>query len=195
MDEFLHYFEQNGFYVFNQFVEECTTKGVLSELSELHAAEEFKKAGIGKQDQFVINRDERGDFIRWIDRNATTSQTARFLEKLDEVILQLNRNFFLGIRDYECHYTQYPVGTFYKKHVDRHKNGSARIVSFVFYLNEEWTEADGGQLRIFTEDSYNDVLPAAGRLAVFLSEKEHEVLPTHRVRNSITGWMLNEQRI
>jgi SM-20-related protein len=195
MDEFLHHFEQKGYYVFDAFVNETTTKGVLSELSELRAADEFKMAGIGKQDQFMVNQNERGDFIRWIDRNTAAPHTTLFLEKLEEIILQLNRNFYLGIRDFECHYTQYPVGTFYKKHVDRHKTGSARIVSFVFYLNEGWTETDGGQLRIFSEDSHYDVLPAAGRLAMFLSEKEHEVLPTQRVRNSITGWMLNEVRI
>lgn len=195
MDEFLQHFEQNGYFVFDQFVDETTTNGVLSELSALRTADEFKKAGIGKQDQFVVDQNERGDFIRWIDSNNAAPHTAHFLEKLNEIILLLNRNFYLGVRDYECHYTQYPVGTFYKKHVDRHKTGSARIVSFVFYLNEGWTEADGGQLRIFDGDAYSDVLPAAGRLAMFLSEKEHEVLPTYRVRNSITGWMLNEERI
>ncbi|HEY8403221.1 MAG TPA: 2OG-Fe(II) oxygenase [Flavobacteriales bacterium] len=195
MEEFLNHFEQHGFYVFDSFIDDVSTRGVLAELIQLREADEFKKAGIGREDNFQINHNERGDFIRWIDRNDVAPNTARFLEKLDEVILHLNRNFFLGVRDYECHYTQYPIGTFYKKHVDRHKTGSARIVSFVFYLNEGWTEADGGQLRIFGKDTYTDVLPAFGRLAMFLSEKEHEVLPTQRVRNSITGWMLNEVRI
>jgi Rps23 Pro-64 3,4-dihydroxylase Tpa1-like proline 4-hydroxylase len=32
-----------------------------------------------------------------------------------------------------------------------------------------------------------------GTLALFLSEKEHEVLTTQRDRMSITGWMLNEK--
>jgi len=86
------------------------------------------------------------------------------------VIQALNRNFYLGIRDYECHYTEYPEGTFYKKHVDRHKSGSARVVSFVLYLNSDWKATDGGQLRIYGEDEcYEDILPEAGKLALFLS--------------------------
>ncbi len=195
MEDFLDNFEKNGYHVFDSFVENQKVSQVLNELNILRHAEQFKKAGIGKQDNFQIDNSERGDFISWIDKRDTQPATHHFLEQLDEVISQLNRNFYLGIRDYECHYTQYPVGTFYKKHVDKHKAGSARIVSFVFYLNEDWQETDGGQLRIFDRESYADVLPSAGRLAIFLSEKEHEVLPTNRVRNSITGWMLNEERM
>jgi SM-20-related protein len=34
-----------------------------------------------------------------------------------------------------------------------------------------------------------DVLPQGGRLLTFLSERfEHEVLPAHRERISLTGW-------
>lgn len=195
MHDFLDNFETKGYHVFNAFIDKQKVSAVLEELTSLREAEQFKKAGIGKQDNFQIDKNERGDFISWIDKHNPQPATKYFLEQLDEVISQLNRNFYLGIRDYECHYTQYPVGTFYKKHVDRHKAGSARIVSFVFYLNEDWQEEDGGQLRIFDGESYADVLPSAGRLAIFLSEKEHEVLPTNRVRNSITGWMLNEERM
>lgn len=193
MEEFLDSVEHKGFYVFDSFLSQAEATGVLAELKQHQSEAAFKKAGIGKQDNFQIDKKERGDFIQWIDRATAQPVTASFLTKLDDVIQSLNRNFYLGIRDYECHYTEYPEGTFYKKHVDRHKTGSARVVSFVLYLNSDWKEADGGQLRIYGEDeNYEDILPEAGKLALFLSEKEHEVLPTMRIRNSITGWMLNE---
>lgn len=195
MEEFLNHFERLGYYVFESFVTETEARSILSELKQTQEEQEFKKAGIGKQDSFHINKTERGDFIHWIDKESAKPVTANFLHRLDEIIQLLNRNFYLGIRGYECHYTEYPEGTFYKKHVDRHKTGSARLVSFVFYLNQDWTESDGGQLRIYHEDQEKDILPKAARLALFLSEKEHEVLLTNRTRNSITGWMLNEDRI
>ncbi|MFM7726822.1 MAG: 2OG-Fe(II) oxygenase, partial [Flavobacteriales bacterium] len=104
------------------------------------------------------------------------------------------RNFYLGIQDFECHYAHYPPGSFYKKHVDRHKNGSPRRVSSVLYLNTDWLEQDGGELRIYSdEEAFRTILPQLGTLALFLSELEHEVITTSRDRMSITGWMLNEK--
>jgi SM-20-related protein len=65
-----------------------------------------------------------------------------------------------------------------------------RIITSILYLNENWHKEDGGQLRIYTgENSYQDILPQAGQLVIFLSsEFFHEVLPTNRERLSITGW-------
>jgi SM-20-related protein len=116
-----------------------------------------------------------------------------YLDKISAVIEQLNYNFYLGIRDYECHFAHYPPGTFYKRHVDRHKNGSPRRVSSVLYLNSNWQPCDGGELVIYnTGGAVNRIEPIEGTLVIFLSELEHEVLLTSRDRMSITGWMLNE---
>ena len=192
-DHEIRQFEQEGFVVFEKLIDRETTQQIRTELLGLIEVDQFKKAGIGKHENFKLDHSQRGDFIHWIDRTDALPATTLFLERLQELVIQLNRNFYLGIRDFECHYTQYPEGTFYKRHVDRHKTGSSRIVSFVLYLNEHWTIHDGGQLRIYQPDgSFHDVQPEAGSLAIFLSEKEHEVLPTKRVRNSITGWLLSE---
>ena len=67
----------------------------------------------------------------------------------------------------------------------------------ILYLNESWTKADGGQLRMYFpqkdgSERVEDVLPLGGRLVVFLSEEiPHEVLPTLKERISITGWLRN----
>ncbi|MFN0032573.1 MAG: 2OG-Fe(II) oxygenase [Flavobacteriales bacterium] len=190
MHHFLQQFEEKGFYVFHEFISNKETANLRNEIETLMNNEEMKLAGIGKAENFQVNQLQRGDFIQWIDESNAIEPAKIFLSLLHEIVATLNRNFYLGITDIECHYTHYPTGTFYKKHVDRHRQQSHRIVSFVLYLNEKWNVEDGGQLRIYHDDeSYNDVIPQEGTLAIFLSEKEHEVLKTNRPRQSITGWM------
>ena len=109
----------------------------------------------------------------------------------------LNRRCFFGLKSFEGHFARYPVGSFYKRHLDQFHAVPHRIVTVILYLNDSWTEADGGQLRMYfpQEDGserVEDVLPLGGRLVVFLSEEiPHEVLPTHKERISITGWLRN----
>lgn len=195
MKDFLEQFEDNGFFVFADFINQAEAQGINHEIDQLLEQSLFKKAGIGKADNFQIDTAQRGDFIHWIDTTDVAPNTRIFIEKLNELITQLNRNFYLGLRDFECHYTQYPAGTFYKRHTDRHKSGSARVVSFVLYLNSQWQTTDGGQLIIYGEGhEQHAITPSEGTLAIFLSEKEHEVLPTNRARRSITGWLLNTHK-
>ena len=65
------------------------------------------------------------------------------------------------------------------------------MVSVVYYLNADWQPQDGGALRLYLDDgSHRDVLPHAGRMVLFLSDRfEHEVLPATRERMSIACWM------
>jgi SM-20-related protein len=57
-------------------------------------------------------------------------------------------------------------------------------------LNEQWSAADGGALRIRADNGrFRDIEPLGGRLVLFLSEsREHEVLVTRVPRLSLTGW-------
>lgn len=189
---FFDSFEKDGLYEFRHFLSQEEAQAVLQELLETEKMGLFKKAGIGREEQFHIDQTQRGDFIHWNDPETCLPATRAFYERIHVLVQALNRTFYLGIRTYESHYTRYPAGTFYKKHRDRHKSLSHRIVSFVLYLNPEWKESDGGILRVYMEDgSHRDIEPRFGSLAVFLSEKEHEVFLTNRERSSITGWMLN----
>ena len=163
-----------------------------AEIDTLRMQRQMKQATIGKAENNQVNITERGDFIHWIDPQQCSVSVSDFLAAMEELRNELNRNFYLGMRDFECHFTQYPAGTHYKRHVDRHKNGSSRRVSAVFYLNEHWQEEHGGALMLYTESHEHRIAPIFGRLALFLSEIEHEVLPTHQTRKSLTGWMLTE---
>lgn len=193
MDNWINDFEQHGWVEIHDFISTEGAQGIRSEIDRIQLTDGFKQAGIGKHDQQQVDTNQRGDFIRWINPQEALPHTTIFLEKINTIIKELNYTFYLGIRDFECHYAHYPPGTFYKKHVDRHKTGSARRVSFVLYLNSEWQENDGGQLLIYdSENRSHSIHPRMGTLALFLSEKEHEVLVTSRDRMSITGWLLNE---
>jgi len=196
MEYNLDLLDEKGYNIFETFLDDETIDGIIREIKKIKEIDGLKKAGIGKEQNFQIDVKQRGDNIYWIDVQATQPATKIFLDRLKSLITSLNRNFYLGIRNFECHYTEYPEGTFYSRHSDRHKTGSSRKVSFVLYLNRNWKPEYGGQLRIYHEDqTYNDVQPTAGTLAIFLSEKEHEVMTTLRPRKSITGWMLDQDLI
>jgi SM-20-related protein len=107
--------------------------------------------------------------------------------------LAINRELFLGLFDFEGHMAIYPPGSFYRKHLDQFQDVAQRKVSAILYLNDGWQAEDGGQLRIYLEESADsdsiDVLPRGGTLVCFLSERfYHEVLPATRERLSVTGW-------
>ncbi|GCC50747.1 oxidoreductase [Chryseotalea sanaruensis] len=154
----------------------------------------FKKAGIGKNADLQINEAIRGDYILWLDKNTAPPAAMVYLNRLNELIQHLNRSLFLSMKDYEVHMTVYPVGTYYKRHLDQFKKDDHRKLSVICYLNTNWKEEEGGQLRIYTDHDSFDVLPVAGRLVCFRSDVlEHEVLPATRQRLSLTGWILDQQ--
>lgn len=155
---------------------------------------ELRKAGIGRGENFQVREDIRGDLVRWLDFSVGGPFHDFMQAGFEPLRLAINREMFLGLYEYEGHVTVYPPGTFYKRHVDQFHNTEHRKLSVILYLNDEdWSEADGGQLRLYLPTTAGEreveVLPAGGTLAVFLShEIAHEVLPTNRERFSLTGW-------
>lgn len=158
----------------------------------------FKAAGVGRQQDFQLAETIRSDHIHWLSANADA--TGDFLQWMDSLRIGMNRRLFMGLFDYESHFAYYPVGGFYKKHLDAFKGKSNRVLSTVFYLNPAWQSQYGGELIIYAEDGeqlLERVVPSAGRLVIFLSEKfPHEVLPASCERKSIAGWFrINEGKL
>ncbi|MFN8700389.1 MAG: 2OG-Fe(II) oxygenase [Flavobacteriales bacterium] len=183
-------FEKAGFAVLDEFMSESDALALRDFIFNQAVSGLLRKAGIGRQHDFAIEESRRGDFIQWIDSGKAPEAAFRFLEKIDALRVALNRSFFLGLQDFETHYTWYPPETRYEKHVDRHRSGSSRRVSFVFYLNPGWVPDHGGELQLYEQSGkLTRIEPLFSRLAVFLSEMEHEVLLTRHDRLSITGWM------
>lgn len=161
---------------------------ILNDFFRTHHSE-FLPAHIGKGDLRQRNTSVRGDYTFWIDPVDPPAELSRPLALLEELKVILNREVFLGAREYECHLAYYPPGTFYQKHVDRFENDSSRVLSFIFYLHESWKEGDGGELVLHTAQEIV-IPPLPGSLMVFLSEGlSHEVRPGNFERRSFTGWM------
>ena len=154
---------------------------------------DLKLAGIGQFHANHINQQVRGDLIKWVNTENPNPAVNNYLAKIDALKTFLNRSCFLGLKDYEMHYTAYPPGSFFARHSDRFQNIAHRVVSTVLYLNPGWSEVDGGQLLIYTPDGNQHIIPpVGGSLVIFRSELEHEVLPTTAHRYSITGWLLDQ---
>ena len=201
MEDLLDHISQeiysNSYVVVDNFVDEAFRKALLKEQTDLLNQGQFTKAAVGKGDQKQVRAEIRSDEVLWMDATSLSPLQAIFWEKVAEVQQVLNRRCFLGLKSFEGHFARYPIGSFYKRHLDQFHAVPHRIVTIILYLNESWTEAEGGQLRMYfpQEDGserLEDVLPVGGRLVVFLSEEiPHEVLPTHKERISITGWLRN----
>ncbi len=160
-------------------------------LLQKHDENEFKKAAIGNQFNEQIIKTIRGDFISWIDETQKNEQESVFFDKIEHFTNYLNRTCFLGIQEREFHYALYPIGTFYKRHLDTFQNDDSRKLSIVCYLNsEDWQEEYGGELTIYKEEETINIFPLKGRMVIFESQiLEHEVKPVQRERLSITGWL------
>jgi SM-20-related protein len=183
-----------GYYIVNNAIPAGLVDRLWVELQDL-PDDELKVAGIGRQDDFQLNRQIRRDKISWLD-GRSTAQTD-FLMWMQGVRQGLNQRLFMGLFDYECHYASYAPGAFYKKHFDAFKDQqfpaqSNRILSTVLYLNPGWQHGDGGELLIYNEEDtqlLEVVAPEYGKLVVFLSKKfPHEVKTTATDRQSVAGW-------
>jgi SM-20-related protein len=184
---------EHGYAVADQFLSQSEVNAVLALDHFKNGLDHFKKAGIGKTKDLQINEAIRGDYIHWLDKQTAPPPAKIYLDRLDDLIGFLNQALFLSLKDYEVHMTVYPIGSYYKRHLDQFKQDDHRKLSIICYLNTDWKEEHGGELRMYLPDGKIDFLPVAGRLVCFRSDQiEHEVLPATRERLSLTGWILDQ---
>lgn len=180
---------QSRYAVINDLLPPDQAGALLAELDALRAAGRFYAAGVGRGQQAGVHQDIRGDAICWLEPEMPAG--SRYLAVMDALREQLNQEFFLGLGEFEAHYAHYAPGSFYRRHVDRHRDSDARVVSTVFYLNPDWPEAAGGELNLFDENDQPllRLPPAFNTLVVFMSDRmPHEVCEASRERRSIAGW-------
>lgn len=194
VDSFDYYIDvlaAQGYTLMDGFVSSETAKYLISLVEQRRADDLFKQAGVGRSLQHRKNKEIRGDKINWLKESPSDPVLAEIIERIHNLRLQLNRMCFLGLQDLESHLTLYEPGTGYARHRDAFNNRSHRVITFVLYLNENWQHQYGGQLKLWTEHG-NEILiePLEGRLILFKSELEHEVLKCTKNRYSLTGWML-----
>lgn len=183
---------EHGYAVEDQFLSQPEIDEILK-AGRFDTSSDFKKAGIGNQQSLQIQEGIRGDYIKWLDKDNSPEAIKVYLNRLQELVQYLNQALFLSLKDFEVHMTVYPEGSFYKRHLDQFKKDDHRKLSVILYLNPDWKEEQGGQVRMYLSDHTKDFLPMAGRLVIFRSDEiEHEVLPATRERLSITGWVLDQ---
>lgn len=155
---------------------------------------DFRHAGVGRGAELKIRPEVRSDHVLWLDPTLPdTPQQQHYFAAMEGLRQTINRHLYLGLFEFEAFFAVYPPGKFYQKHLDRFRGSEERSFTAVFYLNEDWKEEEGGQLRLYLDEAGNgpfvDVLPRAGTLAVFITEgRWHEVLPATRERMSLTGF-------
>lgn len=185
-----------GFVIIDEFLSEAEVHSILDGDEFIDHKLHFRKAGIGKTER-QINEGIRGDFIQWIDPKSASPAEVKYLDHLKRLLVFLNENLFLSLKDVEIHRTVYPVGARYQRHLDQFRSGPDRSrdhrkLSLICYLNDAWKPEHGGQLRLYLAEGNLDILPEAGRLVCFRSDLiEHEVFAATRERYSLTGWALD----
>ncbi len=213
-DEIANKIAEHEFCVMDDFISKEIVTALAREVQNLHLETSLHQAGTG-MGVATVNQALRGDYIGWLNDGKTNLQTnteiknseaqAAYFEKMESLRLHLNTHLYLGLFGLESHLALYPAGACYKKHIDRFKNirvndgKPARQISCILYLNENWEDAFGGQLRVyknienevFFNEKFFDILPISGRLVAFLSDTfYHEVLSATQPRMSVTGWFL-----
>ncbi len=177
----------------SDFIEEGLVRTLRNEALALWSDGEFDAARVGIGDSKHLAPTVRRDWIHWLDDASLTDTQLAVAARLETLRSAINLHTFMGLFEWEGHLALYPPGSFYKRHVDVFRNNRERQVTFILYLNPDWTEGDGGELRVYeTGDdisSYEDVEPRGGTLVTFLSEEvHHEVLTSQTDRLTWTGW-------
>jgi len=181
---------EQGYIILPSVLPETLGHALRRRVLTLHCGH-FHRAGIGREQDHQLQRDIRRDQIRWLSDQSPVE--AEYLAWMDNLRNGLNRRLFMGLFDYEAHFSHYPEGAFYRRHLDAFRGQTNRVLTTVLYLNPGWQSDLGGELLIWPEPDSNRVIervmPQMGTLVVFLSERfPHEVLPAHADRYSIAGW-------
>ncbi|GAB6041688.1 2OG-Fe(II) oxygenase [Endothiovibrio diazotrophicus] len=156
----------------------------------------FRHAAVGRDDARQVLPEVRGDSIHWLDTQSAAPAQRDYLARMERLRLAVNRTLYLGLERFEVHAARYPAGRGYQRHLDRFKGSEERRLTCVLYLNDDWREEHGGQLRLSTATGAQDLLPRGGALAAFITEGMwHEVLPAKRPRLAMTGWFRRDERI
>ncbi len=172
------------------FISAALSAGLQQNIKALQQQHLMAAAGVGNDVIKDATQQMRTDKIYWLDKAHNNAFENEFLDHIENFISYLNSTCYAGINAYEFHYAVYEEGSFYKRHKDQFKNDANRKYSLIIYLNENWLEADGGQLAVYDNAVVRHILPQSQTAVLFKSdETEHAVLKANRSRMSITGWL------
>lgn len=186
-DELLTQFEQASFVV----LDDCFSQTDLHALQAESGFLAYKDAHLTHGERI---RDIRGDGTHWIDDGCPAGMA--YLASIERLGQFFNQCFYLGIRRAEAHYACYPVGAGYQWHSDNPAGRDERVLSAVYYLNDDWGNDDGGEISVIDKlGNRHKLTPKANRLVLFDSNLRHQVEITKRVRYSIATWLRRDDGV
>ena len=175
------------------FLPDDLAAALRAEIFARDAEQELAMAGIGREDAFQLDRSVRLTRISWMDGSSAAQRA--FFDWAEQLRQSLNRTLLIGLFDFESCFAVYPEGGFYDRHLDSFEGARNRVMSLVVYLNEDWTEEQGGALVIWPERAGETdapavrLLPLGSGVAFMLSETvPHAVEVTRARRYAIAGW-------
>lgn len=190
--EWMDLLSEDDYLIIDDFISDELYEKIMLFFNEAEESDRLRKAGIGSMDEFQVDRSIRGDVIYWLDKERD-QKLESFFCLMDELMLALRRYCFLSLSGSEFHIAKYPAGTHYERHLDQFSERSNRQITVLIYLNRNWKDGDGGELKMYVENETYLVKPVAKRLLLFKSGSiEHEVLKTNVPRYSLTGWLLHQ---
>ena len=175
----------------DDFLDQTVFQALQVAIRAKHQDGAFKLAKIGQSIHKSINQTVRNDEISWLDDQADCPAVHAYFSALDTLRVSLNQSLCLGLVDHEAHFAIYPPKHFYKRHVDQFAASKDRRISCVYYLNEHWEQAYGGELVLYdtSGEPLVSIMPKGNRLVCFNSDMVHEVLTSHQMRCSIAAWL------
>ena len=188
VDTILDDLDQHGFSIIDDAYNTDFVNNLIKECTSNLAS--FRDAAIQNG---VISK-IRSDHILWLTPELSFSN--QHIEHLYNLAQDLNRAFFLGIKDIEAHFACYNAGEFYALHKDNPQGKNGRMISSVYYLHDQWQSDWGGQLRLQDKNGNWHILePKPNRIALFQSDLLHEVLEAKHQRLSITAWLRSDAQL
>ncbi|MDF1823618.1 MAG: 2OG-Fe(II) oxygenase [Verrucomicrobiales bacterium] len=195
LENLLRGLAETGYVIIPRFLKLSDTRKLIAECVARVKEGDLRPAAIGRGAGKNILPEIRTDNIHWLESHDLSESQTVYWDKMEDVRTRLNRSLFLGLIELEAHLACFAPGGYYKPHLDCHKKTQSRILSAILYLDEDWVESDGGQLRLYTDNINGvkgpsiDIFPEPGKLVIFVSaEFWHEVRKSSRFRHSLTGW-------
>lgn len=182
-------FVAQGYTYIDDFLPSSIYQALNQHFQDTLNAQRFRSSTVGQQALSAPHI--RNDQLHWLTRSDPIPAVQAYFEYMMELCQTLNQSLFLGLQTLEAHYSFYPPGHFYKKHVDQFSSSpSTRRLSCVYYLNKNWQPQDQGELLLYQENSKHaePLAPIGNRLVFFQSHLLHEVALTHAPRYSIAAW-------
>lgn len=195
-EEVIHELVTHSWVQIPDFLPHDFAEEILKYLLTLESHKSLRPAGIGSSN-VQMNSSIRGDHIYWLDESKDSAFENELLTNLEELKNCLKQELRMSLKKTEAHFAAYPSGYGYDTHFDRLNNNNSREITFIFYLNKDWSRLDGGELVLYSPNDAKleiaTVSPSFNTLVLFNSRLfPHKVNSSSKIRRSLTGWFKSE---